>query len=160
MHQETGMPTHVQRTYPDPFWGHLKRLPLHVWVIHTDCRGSQYHTKVLDPGREMKCRSTLENVESAKHAMHHWFCNEIVDFLVLTWLLVAAAGSCYYEYLNFVRCLIPASVPTSLSRLVFLPMPRRGHWSKYRGQSLRMWSLIWNVHPHLHVGSSDLMNLL
>ncbi len=39
---------------------------------------------VLDPRREMKYGSTSENVESAKHAMRRWFCNEIVDFLVLT----------------------------------------------------------------------------
>ena len=40
--------------------------------------------------------------------------------------------------MNFVRRLVPASVPINLSRLAFLPDPNRGRWLMYRGQSLRM----------------------
>ena len=62
--------------------------------------------------------------------------------------------------MNFIRCVMPFSVLTSLSSWVFLPMPSRGRWLRYFGHSLRMCRLVCVACPHAHDGSSVLMNRL
>src|SRR5258708_12747687 len=61
--------------------------------------------------------------------------------------------------MNLDNLLMPFLVPTSLSKCVFLPMPRSDHWFRYFWHSLSMCCLFWIVHLHLHVGSLDLPNL-
>ncbi len=55
---------------------------------------------------------------------------------------------------------MPFSVPTSLSKCAFLPVPRSDCWFRYFGHSLSMCCLVWIVRPHPHVGSNSYVSIL
>ena len=67
--------------------------------------------------------------------------------LVLGVLLLSIA---FMMVMNLVSLSMPFSVPTSLSRCAFLPMPRSECWFRYFRHSLSMCCLVWIVCPHSH----------